>query len=269
MAIVITNDQNYTNIADAIRSKGVSGVFKPAEMSNAIASIASGGGIDALLYLTEAPRFDNRYPSENPVIYCPLVKSWSNVFYTDYRNSVPYKNITVKSDASVSSMTKAFYGYNPASSLLETVTIDADLSNCSEYATMIYNHANFKELKGTPLDFSSVTNSTYAEWIKCTSSFVPTNEIKAKYKANTLYVNQSISTVKFTDDTMVSIANGLQSGAHTITLHTDMKTKCQTIKGTVSQVTDDEVTYDFFTASASGTVTLENFITQAKGWTIA
>lgn len=268
MSIVITNDQNYTDIADAIRSKGVSGVFKPAEMSNAITCIAS-GGIDALLYTNARPLFDNRYPSENPVIYCPLVTSWNSVFYTDYRHSVPYKSITLKSDASVSNMTKAFYGYNPASSLLETVTIDADLSHCSEYATMIYNHANFKELKGTPLDFSNVTNSTYAEWIRYTSTFVPANEIIAKYKANTLHVNQNISTVKFTDDTMVSIANGLQSGAHTITLHTDMKIKCQTIVGTVSQVTDGDVTYDFFTAVANGTVTLENFITQTKGWTIA
>lgn len=44
MAIVTTNDQNYSNIADAIRAKGVNGVFKPSEMADAIASIPTGGG---------------------------------------------------------------------------------------------------------------------------------------------------------------------------------------------------------------------------------
>ena len=44
---------------------------------------------------------------------------------------------------------------------------------------------------------------------------------------------------------------------------------CTAILGVISQVTEGDVTYDFFTAAASGTVTLENFITQTKEWTIA
>ena len=43
MAIVTTNNQNYIDIADAIRAKGVSGTFKPSEMANAITSISGGG----------------------------------------------------------------------------------------------------------------------------------------------------------------------------------------------------------------------------------
>lgn len=44
MAIVTTNNQNYTAIAGAIRNKGVSGNFKPSEMAKAIESIPTGGG---------------------------------------------------------------------------------------------------------------------------------------------------------------------------------------------------------------------------------
>ena len=43
MAIVTTNSQNYSDIADAIRSKGISGTLKPREMANAISGISSGG----------------------------------------------------------------------------------------------------------------------------------------------------------------------------------------------------------------------------------
>ena len=73
------------------------------------------------------------------------------------------------------------------------------------------------------------------------------------------------------DDTVVSLANGLSyaSSASTLTLHADVKARLSTIMGTVSQVTRDSETYDKLTKSASGTVTLEYFINTTKGWTIA
>lgn len=49
--IGLTNSKNYKDIADSIRSKGVSGDFKPSEMAAAIRSI--GGGDDVLLKYTD------------------------------------------------------------------------------------------------------------------------------------------------------------------------------------------------------------------------
>lgn len=43
MSKVITDNQHYSDIADAIRAKGISGAFKPAEMPAAIEQIQSGG----------------------------------------------------------------------------------------------------------------------------------------------------------------------------------------------------------------------------------
>lgn len=43
MSKIVTDSQNYSDIADAIRAKGVSGTFKPNEMADAIESISSGG----------------------------------------------------------------------------------------------------------------------------------------------------------------------------------------------------------------------------------
>ena len=45
MAIIRTNNQHYTDIANAIRyKKGVSTQYLPSEMAEAIRSISSGGG---------------------------------------------------------------------------------------------------------------------------------------------------------------------------------------------------------------------------------
>lgn len=73
-----------------------------------------------------------------------------------------------------------------------------------------------------------------------------------------------------TDDSLLQIANALCSTyTSVLTLHATPKAKLSTITGTVSQVTDDTGTYDFFTADENGTVTLLDFITNTKGWTVA
>lgn len=43
MATVTTDSRHYTDIADAIRAKGVSGSFLPAQMADAIGRISGGG----------------------------------------------------------------------------------------------------------------------------------------------------------------------------------------------------------------------------------
>lgn len=51
---VVTDSKNYTDIASAIREKGVEGSFKPAEMAAAIESIEGGGGVpDYSLVVTQ------------------------------------------------------------------------------------------------------------------------------------------------------------------------------------------------------------------------
>ena len=73
-----------------------------------------------------------------------------------------------------------------------------------------------------------------------------------------------------TDASLCQIANALCAmHTSTLTLHTTPKARCSTLMGTVSQVTDDTGTYDFFTQDESGTVTLADFITNTKGWTLA
>ena len=49
MATVLTNDANYTAIADAIRAKGGEGTFTPAQMATAIANLPGGGASNKVL----------------------------------------------------------------------------------------------------------------------------------------------------------------------------------------------------------------------------
>lgn len=62
------------------------------------------------------------------------------------------------------------------------------------------------------------------------------------------------------DATLVSVANALTAGSHTLTLHATAAARCGEILGTVSDGT--------FTVSSGGTTTLEDFITTTKGWSI-
>ena len=73
-----------------------------------------------------------------------------------------------------------------------------------------------------------------------------------------------------TDDSLCQIANALcATHTSTLTLHATPKARCSTLMGTVSSVTDDTGTYNFFTQDENGTTTLADFITQTKGWTLA
>lgn len=70
-----------------------------------------------------------------------------------------------------------------------------------------------------------------------------------------------------TDETLVSLANGLlDNGALTVTLSDASKERCAAILGAVSTVDEG---YSFFYMDEAGAVTLTEFITTVKGWTVA
>lgn len=86
---------------------------------------------------------------------------------------------------------------------------------------------------------------------------------------NTISANFSVSSLQDLNDlSIISIANGFNEAVTaTATFSTAQKSKLNTILGTVSL--DPTETFHIFTEDASGTVTLADFITNVKGWTIA
>lgn len=109
MATVLTNDANYTAIADAIRAKGGEGTFTPAQMATAIANLPSGGASNkvltsAIITGTSSKIDISNYTTDNNFIlffglkgntnyirhiFTPNI-SWKNSFATDYGGPLIY-----------------------------------------------------------------------------------------------------------------------------------------------------------------------------------
>ncbi len=117
--------------------------------------------------------------------------------------------------------------------------------NCSSLTTILPTlYLNASDLSGVFIGCSSLQNVTFAN--------------------NSIQGNLSFSASSgLTNASLISIANGLKSNVtgKTLTLHSTAKAKLSTITGTV--------TSGVFTADASGIVTLQNFILNTKGWSIA
>lgn len=96
MATVLTNDANYTAIADAIRAKGGEGTFTPAQMATAIANLPGGGAnkvlTSAIITGTSSKIDISNYTTDNNFI---LLFGLSNgSYYTRYifTPNIPWKN---------------------------------------------------------------------------------------------------------------------------------------------------------------------------------
>ncbi len=66
------------------------------------------------------------------------------------------------------------------------------------------------------------------------------------------------------DTTLISVANALTLGSQTLTLHATAAARCAEIKGRTEYDSDGE----HFTAAEDGDITLEDYITSTKGWSI-
>ena len=99
MATVLTNDANYTAIADAIRAKGGEGTFTPPQMATAITNLPSGGAnkvlTSAIITGTSSKIDISNYTTDNNFI---LFFGLSNgAYYIRYifTPSIPWKNSSI------------------------------------------------------------------------------------------------------------------------------------------------------------------------------
>lgn len=100
-----------------------------------------------------------------------------------------------------------------------------------------------------------------------------TNLIEVYFVPNKIASTCVITTGTLIDESVVSLANALKEDLatqQTITIsNAATKAKLDTIIGTVSEITADDVTYHLFTQDSGGTATLRSFIENTKGWVIA
>ena len=115
------------------------------------------------------------------------------------------------------------------------------------------------------LDFSAVDSWTYSNW------FIGSKIAHIRLIKNSAATigTMDFSQCNYLDETsLISIANGLAdtTGAHYLKLHSTRKTMLGQITGIVSE--DQTGTYHIFTQDSNGPTTLQDFITNTKGWTI-
>lgn len=214
-------------------------------------------GVDALQYCTRI-LLGEKYPSENPNLILPLATSLASMF--EENTPKKYKSITVTCPMQITSLSYFISAYVPGLDKLTSLTLNiSDLSKCTTYAYMLERRYKLTGIYGCELDFTSVTNANNTNFGLYQDSTTFTH---IRFKANTLKLNMTMKYFPNLDtDSLVSVANGLQAGAHTITLHATNKTNIAAIMGTVTD--------GVFTADESGDTTLLSFINNTKGWTVA
>ena len=96
MATVLTNDANYTAIANAIRAKGGEGTFTPAQMATAIANLPSGGASNkvltsAIITGTSSKIDISNYTTDNNfILFFGYSTDKTNYYRTMYAPTIPW-----------------------------------------------------------------------------------------------------------------------------------------------------------------------------------
>ena len=95
MATVLTNDANYTAIADAIRAKGGEGTFTPAQMAAAIANLPSGGAnkvLTSAIITGTSSKIDisNYVEDDNFILFFGYSTDKTNYYRTMYAPTIPW-----------------------------------------------------------------------------------------------------------------------------------------------------------------------------------
>lgn len=278
------------DIADAINAKtGGTAALAPGDMADEIDSISGGGVTVEPLTATE----NRTYTSPSGKAYSPVtvavpleigilsignnINSIMNAreisprvakltIHNTNANAVQAANscASLKGvDEIVITVDNGITGMNGAFEYCEAshITINADTSACTTYKNAFHGRLEYTfhtVVDGNPLDLSGVIAADAQSGmvgVHVTDiRFVPSS---CKYSWN------NSQCWNISDATLVSMANALDGTAtgQTLTLHATPKATCHTLMGTVVD--------GLFTADASGTVTLADFITQTKGWTLA
>lgn len=210
------------------------------------------GGSSIIEDYANAIIFQNADFTSDGIDEITITSNYSGTFVmTNMFSGAKIKKVTVSAHV----LTRPQYGF--LSSTVEEIILNSGTGFVSgEFQSFIQNAQSVKKVLGSPLDLYSSSNTNAFYFAKALEEI----RFKPSSITNKLVIAQSD---KLTNDSIVSVANGLRSdvSGKTLTLHTTVKDKLSTIMGTVTD--------GVFTADASGQTTLQNFITATKGWTIA
>lgn len=183
----------------------------------------------------------------------------------------PNTNVTIRAHQIVggintAKLTRPIYNMTQgANNNFDTLTLLAEEGPLVAGSQTFYD-CTFLRVLGTPWEVPAIGTGSNRK-------FTGTRLTEIYFVPNAISSGGSFGSGVLIDDALVSLANALKGGLETpqslTFVNTTTKEKCNTILGTVSQVTEGGETYDFFTSDPNGTTTLTEFITLTKGWTLA
>ena len=280
-------DTDLTSVANAIRAKsGGSGQLAfPAGFVSEIQAIPSGGGGDTLvvngvggsIQLSHSTGMPKKYKIDSPYIDNLVLCAGGQIQAAlDMPLGIEEISMATGTQAATSGMTVK--GDFRSQNVYQLKSVDLGflpINNIYNFNVVYPNKApywesllglNFIKVGGANYKIGTMNNLSALKNVTCKPNTLGQLDMIA---SNRNWWNLSGSDL-LTDASLCQIANALcATHTSTLTLHATPKARCSTLMGTVSSVTDDTGTYDFFTADANGTVTLADFITNTKGWTLA
>ena len=264
-------DSDLTDVANAIRAKsgGSSQLAFPSGFISEIGNISGGGGLPDWYSKISTGTVGYNFSSVTFTgdVVIDLGTNPVKEFSVNQANAtVAGSSLEIKC-GNLAFATGAFGG--PGSGTLTKANLDTIILSCANnpsVTSQICRRTRFAKILGKPFLCTSFGSGNYKRFDSTVLKefYLVPNKVTAG--------EGGINTAVLEDASLVSVANALSGTAtgQTLTIsNATTKAKCDTIMGTVSQVTEGGETYDFFTQDASGTVSLRSFITTTKGWTLA
>ena len=270
MSKYLVHDTDLTSVADAIRAKGGTSeqLAFPNGFVNAVEGIQTGGGDDVIRIGGALWQIDSAWSTVPDVLKIEFQSSMTFSFRQQYSNVSRLIDVIItyaSDDIEVSFGSGAFSSGNKAGNLR---TID-----CGGRLTKMFPDETFRYQSGLVSINAILWLSDDATlWDRTFVNCYALEEIRFLENSITVSGIPLGNSNSLSDDSLISIANALVISTDTtctVTLHATPKARCGEILGTVSAVTEGDTTYDFFTQDEAGTVTLTEFITNTKGWTLA
>ena len=221
-----------------------------------------GGGFNALSYVKQANGLlSDVLGPENVVLDFDGNTILSSLSSLGFRGS-GVKNITIKNlvrDTTILDMSSFFYLH----SALETITFENSSFTPHTLESFCRNATKIKTIVGE-IDCTRCTGvNSLNYWFDGNGLIIEDFRIKPNTIGHSPGGSMCGKSTSITNATYISIANGLDPNVtgQTIKFTSSQLSVVQTIMGTNDNGT--------FVADSSGSLSLDNFITNVKGWTIA
>jgi len=271
-------DADLTSVANAIRTKGGTSeqMAFPNGFVSAVEAIPAGGGMSFEDYskLCKALKLEG---SVQGLLPSEITIDTENLSYfsvpLDWNIDSGLRILTIKCTKPIEFVGDSISLSDPGIKItmmrnrgIKKIIFTNDIKLQGQLNSFFQFMYDLEEIYGD-FDFTNVPSWTYGNWF-----LAATKLTRIRIKENTA---SEVSTLDFSvssaldNDSLISIANGLGAveSEHTLKLHATPKSRLVQIVGTVTL--DPTETHHIFTESVSGSVTLQDFITTTKGWTIA